>query len=68
MAFSYIQPALQIAKSIAGEDVGKLAIEIYLEGWDIILIKYGRRTLEKIRDYYALQEQYEICSEIQKHL
>lgn len=66
--FSYIQPALAIAKSVTGTDKGKLAIEIYLEGWGNILRTYGRETLEKIRDQYALQEQYEICSAIQKHL
>lgn len=59
---------LSIAKDILSGDAWGLACEIYLEDWENLLFCYGRDTLMKVRDHYALQEQYETCSEIQKYL
>lgn len=60
---------MQETKAIAEEIGGAwLALDIYLESWDVILKAQGRDVLIKVQEAYAKLEKYEICADIQKHL
>lgn len=66
---AHLKQIMQESKSIAEEIGGAwLALDIYLQSWDVILKVHGRDTLVKVKEAYANLENYEICADIQKHL
>lgn len=66
---AHLKEIMRETKSIAEEIGGAwLALDIYLESWDVILKARGRDVLIKVQEAYAKLEKYEICADIQKYL